>query len=74
MSEPTKTTLTSDGRIEEFEAKNSVELTNTVKDGWRVSVVKVYHADPETAATIAISTAYRAEEELRKMLPQHKEE
>ena len=74
MSEPTKTTLMSDGRIEEFEAKHSVELINTVKDGWRVSMVKIYHTDPETAATIAISTAYRAEIELRKMLPQRKEE
>lgn len=49
---------------EEFEAKHSVELTQNAKGEFRVSVVKIYHNDPEEAARIAVNTAKLAHEAL----------
>ncbi len=65
MVTPTKTTTInnpdgSTGEAIEFDSKNSVELTNTVKDGFRISAVKVYANDPLEAARIAVETAQEA--------------
>ena len=66
-NEPTKTTgVDANGVTVEFEAKHSVELTNAVKDGWRVSGVKVYAMNATDAAKTVIEAAEAAEELLRK--------
>jgi hypothetical protein len=59
---PTRVIETSDGVTTEYASLNSVELTNTAKDGWRVSSVKIYHNDPQEAAKIAVETAMFATE------------
>lgn len=54
LHQPTRITETAlDGQIE-WASVNSVELTNTVKDGLRVSSVKVYDSDPVRAAERAV--------------------
>ncbi len=48
----------------EWDSIHSVEITSTVKDGPRVSKVKVYDADPMAAARIAADLLVKAEMEL----------
>lgn len=65
MTEPTRNTnrrMDTGGFTEtEFASLNSVELTNTAKDGWRISGVKLYDNDPMRAAERAVDVAEYAE-------------
>ena len=55
MDKVTKTTGTREnGLTVEYEAKCSVEITNTIKDGPRISVVKAYANTVAEAAQEAI--------------------
>lgn len=62
LNTPTRKVETSEltGLTQEFASLHSVELTNTVKDGWRVSVVKVYANDPDELGALAASVALKA--------------
>lgn len=62
----TRTVANPDGSwLQEWASQNSVELVNTIKDGWRVASVKVYAVDPKEAARIAAETALYAERLVR---------
>ena len=66
MDNPTKTTGTRDnGLTVEYEAKCSVEISNTIKDGPRISVVKAYGNTVEEAAQEAINGYIHATKALK---------
>lgn len=60
LNTPTRKVETQDSLTQEFASLHSVELTNTVKDGWRVSAVKVYANDPHELAEMATQVALEA--------------
>ena len=66
--QPTKDTYVSPGGSTiEYDSINSVELTNTIKDGWRVSTVKVYDVDPQAAVDRAIAAAEYAQQRVGRL-------
>jgi len=68
MPTPTKTTTITDSVIEEVESKCSVEITNTIKDGPRISIVKAYANTVEEAAQEAIAGYKQASAALKAAL------
>ena len=63
VPKPTRTTVDHNGsQTVEYAALNSVELTNTVRDGWSVAGVKIYDNDPFHAVDVAMETAAYAQQ------------
>ena len=59
---PTKTTGTREnGLIVEYDSKCSVEITNTIKDGPRVSIVKAYGNTVDDATREAVHGYFAAQ-------------
>lgn len=62
MTEPTRRTeFQADGQLLEWASLNSVELVNSVKDGWRVASVKCYGVSAQAAFDQALAVAADAE-------------